>query len=147
MKKRKTSRRRRSRVSGLNVRGAFDTLKNDILPGTVGFVAGQVLDKQLSFFADKVDPSKSNIVRNLIKVGGGLLISAMGKNRFLSGMGTGLALNGAAGIAIPTLEQSGLIDPSVNGLGGLLPPGKQSVHIAGVPGDQPAQEVPVVVMQ
>lgn len=118
---------------GFNMASVQNTVINDVLPGAAGYVAGEVLDKQLTLFA------KNNTTASLIKVGGGLLLSAFADG-FVGKIGVGLAVNGAAGLALPALEKAGIA--SIN----LLPPGERSYYLAGTPaGAAVAQER--VVMQ
>lgn len=94
---------------------------NAVVPGTAGYIAGEVLDKQLTILA------KNNTVAALVKVGGGMALS-MFVDGFLGKMGVGLAVSGAVSLALPALEKAGIA--SIN----LLPPGQRSYYITGTPG-------------
>lgn len=121
-----------ARKGGFSMDGLQNTIVNDVLPGAAGYVAGEVLDKQLTLFA------KNNTTASLIKVGGGLALSAFADG-FLAKVGVGLAVNGAAGLALPALEKAGIAQIS------LLPPGERSYYLAGTPAAVKQQER--VVMQ
>lgn len=98
-----------------------DSVINDVAPAAVGYVAGEVLDKQLTLFTNKPG------VANAIKIGGGLALMAFGPSGFVGRMGVGLAANGAVGLAMPVLEKTGIA--SIN----LMPPGQRSYLVSGTP--------------
>lgn len=106
---------------GFSMNAVQNTVMNDVLPGAAGYIAGEVLDKQLTILA------KNNTTAALFKVGGGLALSLFADG-FLGKMGIGLAVNGAANLALPALEKAGIA--SIN----LLPPGQRSYYLSGTPG-------------
>lgn len=114
-------RKRIGAKKGFSMDALQSTVMNDVLPGAAGYIAGEVLDKQLTIFA------KRNTTASLVKVGGGLALAAFADG-FLGKMGIGLAVNGATGLALPALEKAGIA--SIN----LLPPGQRSYYITGTPG-------------
>lgn len=105
---------------GFSMDAVQGMIMNDVLPGAAGYLAGEVLDKQLTLLA------KNNTTASLVKVGGGLALSIFADG-FLGKMGIGLAVNGATGLALPALEKAGIA--SIN----LLPPGQRSYYMAGTP--------------
>lgn len=96
--------------------GNIGNAAGELLPIVAGFAAGQILSKQLTFL------SANPTMGNLVKIGAGLFLS--GGKGFVAGMAKGIALNGAAGVVMPVLENSGI---------GLLPPGVPARYIAGIP--------------
>jgi hypothetical protein len=96
--------------------GSIGNAVSDLLPVLAGFAVGQIATKQLTFLSS--NPGTGNMV----KLAAGLFFA--GSKGFVGGMAKGVALQGAAGLAMPVLESSGL---------GLLPPGVPARYIAGIP--------------
>ncbi len=96
--------------------GSIGNAVSDLLPVLAGFAVGQIATKQLTFLNS--NPGTGNMV----KLAAGLFFA--GSKGFVGGMAKGVALQGAAGLAMPVLESSGL---------GLLPPGVPARYIAGIP--------------
>ena len=113
-------RKRIGAKKGFSMDAVQSALINDVLPGAAGYLAGEVLDKQLTLFTQKTTTA------SLIKVGGGLALSVLADG-FLGKMGIGIAVSGAASLALPALEKAGMA--SIN----LLPPGQRSYYMAGTP--------------
>lgn len=105
-------RRKRSRVHGFG--DIQNTVMNGVLPAAAGYVAGDVLTKQLTFLASNANTG------NLVKLAAGIFLS--GQRGFVGGMGVGLAANGAVGFILPALKNSGIA---------LLPPGVPARYLAG----------------
>lgn len=98
-----------------------NTVMNDVAPAAVGYVAGEILDKQLTFF------TKKPTVANAIKLGGGLALAIWGPPGFVSRMGVGLAANGAVDLVRPALEKHDIAGIS------LMPPGNRNYLVSGTP--------------
>lgn len=96
--------------------GSIGNAVSDLLPVLAGFAVGQIATKQLTFLSSNPDTG------NMVKLAAGLFFA--GSKGFVGGMAKGVALQGAAGLAMPVLESSGL---------GLLPPGVPARYIAGIP--------------
>ena len=96
--------------------GSIGNAVSDLLPVLAGFAVGQIATKQLTFLSS--NPGTSN----MLKLAAGLFFAS--SKGFVGGMAKGVALQGAAGLAMPVLESSGL---------GLLPPGVPARYIAGIP--------------
>lgn len=96
--------------------GSIGNAVSDLLPVLAGFAVGQIATKQFTFLSS--NPGTGNMV----KLAAGLFFA--GSKGFVGGMAKGVALQGAAGLAMPVLESSGL---------GLLPPGVPARYIAGIP--------------
>lgn len=105
--------------------GAGSNLANiatqTVLPAAIGYLAGQILSKQLTFL------SNNPMVGNLVKIGGGIFLAGQGKG-MVSGIGAGIAINGAADLVLPALQKSGLA--GIN----LLPPGAPNYGMSGLRG-------------
>jgi len=109
--KRRTSRR----INGRGFSGIQNVLVDQVLPIAGGMLIGNILSKQLTFL------SNNPTTGNMVKLAGGVLLATQGG--FMSGLGVGLAANGAAGFVAPALEAAGL---------GLLPPGVPSYQVNGL---------------
>lgn len=109
--------KRRKRIGALNAGGIGSTLINQALPVAVGFLAGKLLTKNISFLSS--NPTMGNVV----KIAGGALLA--GQGGMLAGVGVGIAADGVASFAGPVFNISGM---------GLLPPGNPSRYVAGTPG-------------
>ena len=104
--------KKRKSIRGL---GDAGSIAMGILPTLGGFLLANVVQKQFLSGSEYA---------NTIKLVGGVAIAAMTKGT-ISQLGVGMALNGAAAIAQPALEQAGI---------GLLPPGSPARYIAGFEG-------------
>lgn len=117
-KKRKVTRRRRARVSGLNSKDMGGIATNALIGGVGAFA--------LKMVAEKVLPAEYAQYSNYIITAGGIAIAATVKNPMVQAAGLGAATVGAANIV------SDLADgQSIN----LLPPGGRSQYqLAGLDG-------------
>jgi hypothetical protein len=107
--------RKKSRVGALNMNSIQSVAVNDVLPATVGFVAGALISKNISFLTNNPEMS------NLVKLGGGIVLASMG-NGLITRMGVGLAANGAYNLIAKQINL-----PQIQ----LLPPGQRSMYLAG----------------
>lgn len=112
--------KRIGRKLGLNMAAVQSTVVNDVAPAAVGYVAGELLDKQLTAF------SKNPQVANAIKIAGGLALVGF-LDGFMGRMGIGLAANGVVDLARPALEKSGIVGTGIS----LLNPGSNGYYVAG----------------
>lgn len=121
---------KRKRIGAFNSKGAVNTLTQQAIPAALGFLAADLLTKNLSFL------SSNPTVGNAVKIGAGVLLA--GQGGMLSGLGVGMAANGVVSFAKPVFNLNGV---------GLLPPGVPSRYLAGVPDpgeiDTPNPEVNV----
>lgn len=115
---------KKKRMNGLKTGGVVGILTQQALPIAVGYVAGDLLTKNLSFL------STNPTMGNLAKVAIGALVAANGGD-MLAGVGVGVAANGVVSFAKPVFNLNGM---------GLLPPGQPSRYLAGTPGAQAMAE-------
>lgn len=109
--------------------GLQSVAMNDVLPATVGYLAGEVLDKQLTMFAG------NSTTGNIIKLAGGIFLAAQGGS-LITRMGIGLAANGAVGFALPALQKANIA--GVN----LLPPGSYAAKLSGFDAPNASNPIP-----
>lgn len=126
MAKKKSRRRSRSRVSGLNSKDMTGIATSAVLGGAGAVLLGMVLDK--------VVPADYSQYNHYIKVVAGVGLAAMSQNKYLQAAGLGAATVGAAAVVQDltdgTASAAGL--PGVN----LLRPGTRSFGIAGSDGGE-----------
>jgi predicted phage gp36 major capsid-like protein len=115
MAKKKTSKRRYSRVRGLN--------KNDLQTTAMAAVIGGVGAHVLGMILEKVLPAEYAQYTHYAKIAGGVAVAAMSKNKMLQAGGLGAATVGAAAVVADLTD-------GVNGVN-LLPPGRPSVYVSG----------------
>ena len=108
-------------MRGFNAGGVVGVLTQQALPAAIGFVAADLLTKNLAFL------STNPTMGNLVKVAGGAFLAT--QSGMLSGVGVGIAANGVVAFAKPVFNLNGV---------GLLPPGVPSRYLAGTPGAVPA---------
>lgn len=106
---------KRKRIGALKMGGIQDIAVDQVLPAVVGYLAGEILTKQLTFLGNNAT------MANIVKLGGGLLLASQG-NGMLNRAGIGLAANGGIALVLPSLEKAGIAR--------LLPPGVPSAYIA-----------------
>ena len=111
--------KKRSKMRGFNAGGVVGVITQQALPAAIGYVAADLLTKNLSFL------STNPTMGNLVKVAGGAFLATQGG--MLSGVGVGMAANGVVSFAKPVFNLNGV---------GLLPPGVPSRYLAGTPGAQ-----------
>jgi len=121
--------KKRKGVNGFSTNGLQSVAMNDVLPATVGYLAGEVLDKQLTMFAG------NSTTGNIIKLAGGIFLAAQGGG-LVTRMGIGLAANGAVGFALPALQKANIA--GVN----LLPPGSFAAKLSGFDANTSYGETP-----
>lgn len=117
-KKRKATRRRRSRVSGLNSKDMTGVATSAVLGGAGAVIIGMVLDKVL--------PAEYAQYSHYAKIIGGVGLAAISKNKYLQAAGLGAATVGAAAVVQDLTDGT----PAIPGMG-LLRPGAPSYRIAG----------------
>ena len=119
---------KRKKIGALKTGGIANILIQEAVPAAVGFLAADLLTKNLSFLSS--NPTMASVV----KIGGGALLAAQGGGMF-AGIGVGMAANGVVSFAKPVFNMTGM---------GLLPPGMPSRYLAGTPGTLEAAEMPNV---
>ena len=92
-------------MRGFNAGGVVGVITQQALPAAIGYVAADLLTKNLSFL------STNPTMGNLVKVAGGAFLATQGG--MLSGVGVGIAANGVVAFAKPVFNLNGM---------GLLPP-------------------------
>lgn len=97
-----------------------NTVINRVAPAAAGYLAGELLDKQLTLF------TKQPTLSNGLKVAGGIALSVMADG-FIADMGIGLAANGVVDFARPMLEKAGIVGTGIS----LLNPGDRGYYVAG----------------
>lgn len=107
---------KKRRVNGLSSKG-IQGAAAAMLPIAGGYLVGEILSKQLTFL------SNNPTTGALVKIGAGIVLAANGSG-MVSGLGVGLATNGAVGAILPSLQKGGIAR--------LLPPGVPSALVAGV---------------
>lgn len=113
--------KKKGKMRGINAGGVVNILTQQALPAAIGFVAADLITKNLSFL------STNPTMANLVKVAGGAFLASQGGG-MLSGVGVGIAANGVVAFAKPVFNLNGV---------GLLPPGIPSRYLAGTPVAQP----------
>jgi len=121
--------KKRRGVNGFSTNGLQSVAMNDVLPATIGYLAGEVLDKQLTLFAGNSNTG------NIIKLAGGIFLAAQGGG-LLTRMGIGLAANGAVGFGLPMLQKANIA--GVN----LLPPGSYAAKLSGFDAPNASNPIP-----
>jgi len=121
MAKRKTARRRRSRVSGLNSKDLTGLATSAVIGGGGAVVLKMVLDKVL--------PAEYSQYSSYAQIVAGLLVASMTSNAMVITAGLGAATVGAANVVSDIADGT-----TVTGLH-LLPPGVPSMRIAGLETD------------
>lgn len=116
-KKRKSTRRRRASVRGLNSKDAGSFLMKGVLPGAAGAVI-------LKMVVDKVLPAEYAQHSNYALLAAGLGAALLVKNPMVQAAGLGAAIVSASNIGQDLVDGQ-----AVSGLG-LLRPGVPSVRIA-----------------
>ncbi len=106
---------------GASVAAVQQTIVTEVAPAALGYLLGEVLDKQLTLFTNK--PTTANA----IKIGAGLALTVFMEG-FVARAGVGLAANGAIDFARPMLEKAGVM--GMNGIS-LLNPGERGYYVAG----------------
>src|SRR5262245_16480719 len=114
----KLSGMKRKRIGALKTGGITDIAMQDVLPAVIGYLAGEVIDKQLTFL------NNNPMMGNIVKLGGGLFLAAQG-NGIINRAGIGLAANGGVSLVLPSLQKANIAR--------LLPPGVPSAYIAAPP--------------
>lgn len=109
--------KRKNRMSGLKTGGLVNIVTNEALPVALGYLAADLLTKNLSFL------SSNPTVGNAVKIGAGVLLAGQGGG-MMAGLGVGIAANGVVSFAKPVFNLSGV---------GLLPPGMPSRYLSGIP--------------
>ncbi|MEZ4925571.1 MAG: hypothetical protein R3A50_04795 [Saprospiraceae bacterium] len=99
--------RRRRSIRGLSTASISNTLTGQVLPGVLGGVAANYLDK-----LPGLDQKPQYV--NYAAVGGGLLLAVMTKNKMLQAAGIGMAIVGGKKVADDLLDGQGVMH-------GLLP--------------------------
>ena len=107
--------KRKKRIGALNAGGIGNVLIQEAVPAALGFLAADLLTKNLSFL------SSNPTIGNVVKIGAGALIA--GQGGMLAGVGIGIAANGVVSFAKPVFNLNGM---------GLLPPGNPSRYVAGI---------------
>lgn len=107
--------KRKKRIGALNAGGIGNVLIQEAVPAALGFLAADLLTKNLSFL------SSNPTIGNVVKIGAGALIA--GQGGMLAGVGVGIAANGVVSFAKPVFNLNGM---------GLLPPGNPSRYVAGI---------------
>ena len=113
-KKRKTTRRRRASVRGLNTKDAGGLLMKGVLPGAVGAVIAKMA-------IEKFLPAEYQQHGNYALVALGLSASLLVKNPMVQAAGLGASIVGATAIGQDLVDGQAI---------GLYPPGQPSVRIA-----------------
>lgn len=108
--------KRRKRIGAFKTSGVIDTITQQALPAALGYLAADLLTKNLSFL------SSNPTIGNVVKIGAGALLA--GQGGMFGGLGVGMAANGVVSFAKPVFNLNGV---------GLLPPGVPSRYLAGVP--------------
>lgn len=104
--------KRKKRINGFNTGGMGNTLIQEAVPAAIGFLAADLLTKNLSFL------SSNPTIGNAVKIVGGAILA--GQGGFLAGIGVGISANGVVSFAKPVFNM------------GLLPPGNPSRYVAGL---------------
>ena len=121
MAKKKSPRRRRSRVSGFNSKDLQGVAMSAVLGGAGAVVLGMILDKVL--------PAEQQQYAHYIKIAAGVGLAAMTKNTMLQAAGLGAATVGAAAVVSDLTDGT-----AVSGLGLLRPGGQRQYALAGADG-------------
>ena len=107
---------KRKRIGAFKTSGVINTITQQAVPAALGFLAADLLTKNLSFL------SSNPTVGNGVKIVAGAFLA--GQGGMLGGLGVGMAANGVVSFAKPVFNLNGM---------GLLPPGVPSRYLAGVP--------------
>jgi hypothetical protein len=107
---------KRKRIGAMSASGIQGAV-TQALPIAGGYLVGEILTKQLTFLQN------NPLMGNIVKLAAGAFLASSGKG-LVSGMGIGLAANGAVGAVLPSLQKGGIAR--------LLPPGVPSAIVAGV---------------
>lgn len=125
-------RKRIGKRKGFSTAGLQNVVTQQVLPGAVGYIAGEVLDGNIKLL------TQNNTTASVVKIVGGLALTTM-FDGFVGQMGVGMSLNGAANLVLPKLAEM-----NITGIN-LLAPGERTYHVAGISERmyQPAEKVTV----